>query len=585
MFLATTAISDFWDESSDILFLGKWCLSYNKRNEWEGLSYQILPYPWDDRKRRHDACKYCTQVHEAILPQLSEYFNNFHGVKFSSRYWRIVIGEWLWRYIQIIYDRYTCLIDALDRDSNISTLVLNEGSYQYTYDSNPCRSCDSDLYNLQLYSQILKLLGFQFESKQFLNSYSSFKKSTFNKEIKRISRLSINKIMNLWFVLDSRPQVVFCNFNLSYIQFRKGFLFSRLKYRELFLGINSKELVPDKDTRWAFARMKGEDSFQDICFAMMEYCLPMVFLEGFNELRTRVLKYTRKIPDVILSAVGWRYNIMNAIYIAEAVEKGAKLMGVQHGGGYGIHKLEPMLDHELKVTDVFISWGWRKDKKNVLPLPAPGISENIRKYEWRGVGRKKGVFLFVSIEVSRYHDIFQSFPIGPQFKNYILWQRRFFLALKSKVRSVFLVRRHRTDRGWFTNERLQDAITGLKFDDLSVSFLERAKRSELVVIDNNSTPVLETLGLNIPTIIFWDELIWEIDSSAKFFFDELKEVKVFHDSPESAADFINDHYRNIEEWWIGKDVQEAVERFRHTYARTSKNWIDDWNTAIAGELA
>lgn len=38
MFLATTALSEFWDKDQEILFLGSWCLRYDRRSEWGNLN-------------------------------------------------------------------------------------------------------------------------------------------------------------------------------------------------------------------------------------------------------------------------------------------------------------------------------------------------------------------------------------------------------------------------------------------------------------------------------------------------------------------------------------------------------------------
>ena len=58
MFLATTALSEFWDPTEEMLCLGSWCLRYDRRAQWERLRYQVLPCPWDDRQRFYDAADF-----------------------------------------------------------------------------------------------------------------------------------------------------------------------------------------------------------------------------------------------------------------------------------------------------------------------------------------------------------------------------------------------------------------------------------------------------------------------------------------------------------------------------------------------
>ena len=577
MFLATTALSDFWDKSSNILFLGEWCLRYDKRNEWDGLSYKVLQYPWDDRDEMYSANLYCTQIYEAILPDISAWLNQLHGVSFSLRYWRIVIGEWLWRYIQILYDRYTCLKNSMENYNDITTILLNVKDYRYVVNNLEfIQFCTSDIYNLQIYSQILRGFGLKFPSKPYV---------TCLKKLKVVESLKFNKkglykiLTHFLFILPPSPQVVFCHTQKVPIKWLyKLILRSLLKYRELFFLEDEnivQKLTPNRALRKTFLEFDSVEPFQNVCLKIMEYSFPMVFIEGFKELRMKAMRYTRKVPKVILSTAAWRTNTTSGIYIAENVERGAKLIGIQHGGGYGITKMDPISDHELEVTDNFISWGWT-DNKKIIPLAAPFLSEKGKKH----ISYKKKSFIYVGNNVSRYLSCFQSLPGGPKFENYLSWQERFFLSLKHEIIKLFLVRLYPVETGWFNKLRLQDTVQGLRYDDFIVPFLKRAKESNLAVVDSNQTTFLETIGLDIPTIIFWDKSVWEIQDSAKSYFEELKEAKVFHDSPESAANFVNNYYAIIEEWWNNERVKQAVKRFKDNYALSSKNCVSDWDRFI-----
>jgi putative transferase (TIGR04331 family) len=92
MYLATTALTEFWKVDEPILFLGEWCLKYSERHVWEPLIYQVLEYPWNDHERLSDAITYCDGVYESLLETLTEYMNNVHGVNYGKRYWRIILG-------------------------------------------------------------------------------------------------------------------------------------------------------------------------------------------------------------------------------------------------------------------------------------------------------------------------------------------------------------------------------------------------------------------------------------------------------------------------------------------------------------
>ena len=93
------------------------------------------------------------------------------------------------------------------------------------------------------------------------------------------------------------------------------------------------------------------------------------------------------------------------------------------------------------------------------------------------------------------------------------------------------------------------------------------KTSKIVIITYNGTSVLQTLSMNIPTIIFWDPKFWELTDDAHRIFLQLEKNKIFHRSAESAVEFLNKVYDNIDDWWLSDEVQESVDTFCSNYAK------------------
>ncbi|MBI3636429.1 MAG: transferase, partial [Candidatus Rokubacteria bacterium] len=130
MFLATTALTDFWDTKERIVFLGSWCTRCDRRSQWATFEYEVMPSPWDDRERFYTAAEYLDECGERLLGQLASYLNAVHGVSHSLRYWRIVIGPWLLSYLHAVYDRYVHLNEAFRRYGDLDTIVLDPASYR-----------------------------------------------------------------------------------------------------------------------------------------------------------------------------------------------------------------------------------------------------------------------------------------------------------------------------------------------------------------------------------------------------------------------------------------------------------------------
>ncbi len=585
MFLATTAIQDFWEPSEEILFLGEWCLLFDQRPVWEKLKHNVLAYPWDDPRRLEAAYRYCDGLYERMLEELTGDFNRIHETGETQRYWRIVFGEWLWRYIQILYDRYTLLKDALARDPQFKTCLLDERNNRYVQSNLEfVHYAKSDSYNLQLFSQILRLLGGRFPAKEWRGQDSSyFGRSRANAVYKQFFREHIRPpLERLTFRFSAQRQVLLHQVRIAPETPEQKSLWRQWRVGKLGLGVQTKTLRANDALRTVFRDKKKTDEFETICYQMMAYCLPLDILEGYRDIRNQVSGFLDNCPKAIISAIGWRFDTPAAVYMAEAVKRQTVLIGTQHGGGYGTFLYDAMLDNELKAVDHFISWGWNNRQPKVIPLPQPGLSVPVRT---KDENQTKSQIFYVGNLGPRYQLLFQSCYLGPQALRYMEWQKKFLNSLTDATRRRLLVRLYYLDMGWSNQQRLEESVSGIKFDHCDVPFRNRLAESRLVVLDNNQTAYLEVMAMNIPTILFWDPDLWGIRKSAEPYFEQLRAAKILHDSPEAAGRFINDRLTQIESWWFARDVQEVVAEFTRQFARADRNWFKEWSRVLSGELS
>ncbi len=159
-FLVTTADQRFWKKEENILFLGEWCKIHDQQDVWSGIKSKTLPYHWDNRQKLYEDWIYLQDVYEKKLVQLANKLNEIHDVTHSLRYWRIIIGPWLCCFIEILYDRYLSIEQAIKFGQVKNTWVPK-------FEQDQCIPNDfstftkwftSDEYNLLLYSRIIETL-------------------------------------------------------------------------------------------------------------------------------------------------------------------------------------------------------------------------------------------------------------------------------------------------------------------------------------------------------------------------------------------------------------------------------------------
>ena len=581
MFLATTALSELWENDQEIIFLGHWCIKYSKNNNYGHIKNNILINPVDNKKIRERSYNYCVETYKKIIKILSQELNYINGVNEDEEYWKIIIGDWLFRYIQIVYERYLCLQHAYNEYPELYTNIIGTKDYLYVKDNEEFLNlCTSDYYNLQLYSQIIDWLGL--EAKQVHHISKNNTKRYLNKKKKFLK----NTIKSLKFFLLYKTNILFNKNSDIFILENdiKNIIGNKLlkdkkvtKFIQPQFICKSKNKI-NKEDRIRFKKKISEDRFHNLIFNMLEFCLPMDFAENFRSIYDHCNKYSKKINGkLILCGPAWRFNTYIGVFLAEKkIKLKSKIIVVQHGGGYGILKNDPLFMMELEISDYFITWGWdQKNKEKLLPLPVPLIScINKQFHSW-----SNDFILFPNNLKPRYARSLGSTTEGNQIMDQINRKIDFLHQVDDCIIPNIYIKPYFYDYGWALDDRIKDEFENIKYCSSSNIF-KLIRQAKLLLSDANQTSYLYSIGLNLPTIIFWDKNVWLTHDSAKKIFDGLEDVGVFHSSPTSAAQHLNQIYDNIDEWWSQTIVQKAVNEFRGRYVLTDNNYKKLWNNKL-----
>ena len=315
---------------------------------------------------------------------------------------------------------------------------------------------------------------------------------------------------------------------------------------------------------------------------MLGDLLPTAYIEDYRVLRNQTSIYHGSKAKVIVSALGWKSNEYFKFVAADAVERGVKLVGVQHGGSSGLMEYSLMDTHIMNVVDSYFSWGWESKSKAVIePLPNPSLSKLFHK-PTRGAS---GNVLFVGTNFPRYLASFRTGPNPSQMPKYFNWQISFFLSIPENLRPQFLVRLYSYDLGWRNRARLEDAVGQLKFDSAVIPFVKRLDEAKLVIVDNCQTAFLESMVRNRPTILFYDPVLWSMNEFAKGILDQLIDVNILHFDPIAAARHATSIIEKPEDWWGQENVQSKRREFIDALLVLEENWTSLWKRTILKHLS
>lgn len=574
VFLVTTALEEFWDATKPIVFLGEWCLLYERRSYWQALDSKLLSSPYNSADAAENAYCYVNRIYEQLLPLLGEALNSIHGKSHSSRYWRILIGPWLQSYLSVTYDRFVCIRHALDQYPGLTTIGLPEESFVVPIDTLDF-ACflSEDSYNLQLYTKILSALRVEFSrSKAEVPRNPLYDKFVGNSW----GRKAISHAVKTFASVGAK----FSNTILlrySYFSKRVELQLIARNIGRILPSWNQMNPCPrfkcDSEKRNALRAIEiGDSEFEQCVSAMLFSDMPQCFLEGFHAVKDNACENYPKHVHAIFSANGWYYDEAFKQWAAMSADEGALLAGTQHGGNYGALTLMPSENHETAIVDYYYSWGWERIDcaAKVIPMPATKLAG---RKEIGADNSKKGI-LWGATAAPRYVIQFPFLPA--HFQEYLAWQKRFAHALPQEVMPDIRFRAHYENHAWGTVERMRNCVPDIQIESWDVTFQASLKNCRLYVCDHLSTTFSEALAANKPAVLFCNPETNSMRPEAQPYFDLLRAGGILFDTPEAAATMVAAVYDDVETWWNAAERQKTVRTFCEQFARTSPDAITLW---------
>lgn len=559
MFLVTTGLKEISQNEKDIVYLGENCIpSINYIKE-----YKVQQYFWNKKSKSIKASLYCLKVYDTILEILVPFLNNYHKVSKNKRYWDILLGNWLYSFIQVIFDRNINLNRFLKKNKKFETIFLDETCYitplEYTDYIN---IINDDIYNLQLYSQILKFKGFEFERCYFKTQ----QKSVFDRNKTKLTRKIFFKLIN-FFTTNAKITLTMPYFS-SIKSYFSLFFISKGQIKFDDFEDDFKIVINKHRDEKLFSNLyKGESKFIHLLCSLFEQNFPLLFLEGYGDFLQKVKEKKELNSMLYVTSNGLHTNYMYKFFIAENMDK-ITTASIQHGG-YGVGNINPSEDYEKRVVDKFLTWGWVENSKTI-----PFTHERINK---KITANNEGYILYVLTDMPKYVYRIQNSYNSSSIKNiYIPKSLSFISSLKKKKELV--IRGYGEEYGFNPYKTILNKFSFLKVDTAK-KFHESLIGARLFVVDHMHTTYLETLAMNFPTVIFIDKDYYTFRDPSLI--ELLYKAKILFYNEIEAASHIDKICDNIDSWWYSEEVQNAREVFCNSYAKTSTNWAKEWHSTFS----
>jgi putative transferase (TIGR04331 family) len=586
IYFVASALEATWPKEDRIIFLGEWCLRYSRRDVWSRLDHSVATYHWDDRSQIPKDLEYINGVYETMLPELARILNGIHGVDYSVRYWRIVVGWWLFYFTQIFFDRWQVMQAAVVaypdarmlRMPNVPPIPASGNMKDFL------EAMSSEVWNERLFADIaVHWTSIRVDLAADVSTNPGENKTEpegqrGNLSMRRKMYVYVKRAID-WLgrnrVFYGEGVALHSDYLRRLEKVKLALMLRQIPIMKLEVKL-PKFAVSTEQRKWIVPTL-GTDAFASALAELVPLYLPACYLEGYAE----VSKLTESSgfihePKVIMTANAFSSDDFWKIWAALQVERGAKLVIAQHGGHYGTGAWSAMQMHEIAISDRYLSWGWRDaSQPKVYPAPATKIVGMKR-----GLPSRSGKCLLVTCSLPPQSYLMYSIPAGPQVNCYLEDQLRFAAALSDEVRENLVVRLYAHDYGWDTAERWKDSNPSIQVDLGQSPMKSLLTNTKLYVATYNATTFLESFTQGIPTVMFWNPAFWELSDEALPYFDCLRAASVLFDDPVTCAEHVNNIWPNVPAWWASPEVKSAVESFAFQFAYTGNQPLRELKSAL-----
>lgn len=517
---------------------------------------------------------YIQKLSGQLLIELSATLNSHHNTNHGLRYWNILLGHWLERYVYLIFDRYYSLYQTLRCHEVEATTILESSEYSLaTSDSlSAIWACNDDIWNHVLYARILSYLGgVEIEYKYFgAEAAQCFK---LDSNATSVQSFSIKKVIfeivkKTLPILRRQNDAFIIN---SYLSRRQEALL-QLALRQWPQVWHSPQLQTATINRVMRQNLKvGNDShtgFEHFLRIQLPEMIPICYLEGYDQLCRQVTKLPWPTsPKFIFTSNNFDTDEIFKAWTGIKVQQGIPYFVGQHGANYGTF----YASEKFTVTatcDRFFTWGWTNNNPKNIPA-------FIFKYAGKNETKtsKDGGLLLIELPSLHRNGLADVNAPYSDFLKYQQEQFQFVEALPENIQNRLIVRLHvewRRHR-WSDEKRWNDRYPLMHIEPGSARLKTLISKSRLVVHSYDSTGILETLASNIPTVCFWYGGMEHLLPSAKPYYELLMRAGILAGSPEHAAQLVEHYWDDIDGWWKSEQVQSARRLFCEKYARIEKH--------------
>lgn len=540
---------------------------------------KILDYRWNDLNLIKKDYKKAIFYYNFFLNDLHKNLNNYHKIKYSRKFWDIVIGPWLIEFIVILIDKYF-IIKSLKRNKNLNLkykIIKKVDFIPKDYHSSRFIYQDEVWNNFILYNYIKNFFS-ELRLKKTTLNYSFDKHETKN------NLFFFKFIFNFVLKFFSSNKIFFKNTSLGFFNELK----LRLKLR-FFLIFPEYNCNNNNKIDFDFRKIKNNKKRNILNFFKDQIYLnlPKSYLENFLKIKSYYnnIEYLKNFK-IIFTTMDHIASDNFKIWMADSAEnyKSKTIIG-QHGGGYNIINRSADSDLEEKRYNFFLSWGTFGKTNN---------KKNISLFNLKTSGRSK---FKKNLDSLAYIAIIQNPPLQfskhlrtsdlyySQIQEYNKIQLNLLRNLSTYNLSSVIIKLYNNKLIKYEQNFFSKEFPNLKYIGHDYPVKKIYRKSKIIICNSlTSTTFLECISLNKPIIILRD---YYLKSFKKDFIENLllmKNIGLIYNNPIKLAYFLNKGNDVITDWWYSSKFQISLNKIKKDISKHEKNPIDKLSNILISKI-
>jgi putative transferase (TIGR04331 family) len=521
------------------------------------------------------------RIYSLVLRRLIPTLNSIHGIDRGERYWEIIIGHWLQRYIDTSINRFNSISELLDRFEVSSVTTINAEEYNLISfgTSHLTSQVNNTRWNLDFFTLMVKhffpelakliVLHDQDDQSDQLNQVpQKAVRDTLLRRILSKGREHLTPFSRALILSSYLPRIMEWALNVRYSGFpqngRLPFEFDRYK-----VDFEMREKF-----RLHLAK-PGDTGVERVILGTLDKVFPFHFLEEFCEI-VRIVQSSLlpRNPNFAFTSNDFDSNDFFKIWVAEKTQTGTKYIVGQHGNNYGTDRFTTGSIEE-RTSDLFLTWGWKTESGNQFPL------FNFKNPHGKQLTPNSlGGILLTQLHFPNQYTYWDSVS---EFEDYFQSQVDFVSSLPPKLREEILLRLHpaHSHFRWNEENRWRKLFQNLNIENGVKEIHKLLMDSRIVIHGYDSTGLLETLQQNYPSLCFMPQGFSHLTSEAALDYATLRDAGIIFTSAVELASHLQEIYSDVTSWWHSPEIQKARTGFCNKYSRSSNQPFKDLSDCIS----